>query len=79
MTLRTSMGNVNIEAPRDRNGEKINASRYLECAEAFWYMVNEHHITSNGIKNGEVDGSDVLTPNDALIIQRFTLHLIDTL
>ncbi|MBQ1340372.1 MAG: hypothetical protein IIY35_07085, partial [Ruminococcus sp.] len=38
---------------------------------------SDDHITEIGKINGDVDGKAGLTPNDALIIQRFTLKLID--
>jgi len=37
------------------------------------------HITSEGEKAGDVDGIEGLTANDALVIQRFSLGLIDKL
>ena len=38
---------------------------------------SEDHITAKGEINGDVDGNVGLTANDALIIQKFTLHLLD--
>ena len=38
---------------------------------------SDDHITEIGKINGDVDGKAGLTPNDALIIQRFTLKLIE--
>lgn len=37
---------------------------------------SEDRITHDGEINGNVDGNEALTPNDALIIQKFTLNLI---
>jgi hypothetical protein len=36
-------------------------------------------ITEQGVINGDVDGKGGLTPNDALVIQRFTLGLVNEL
>ena len=40
---------------------------------------SEDRITADGEKAGDVDGKTGLTANDALIIQRYSLKLIDTL
>ncbi len=52
------------------------------CLNPAKYGVNgtsSDRISSAGEKAADVDGNAGLTANDALIIQRFTLHLIDTL
>ena len=37
---------------------------------------SEDHITSDGEVNADVDGNKGVTPNDALIIQKYSLKLI---
>ena len=36
-------------------------------------------ITEKGLRNADVDGVEGVSPTDALVIQRYTLSLIDTL
>jgi endoglucanase len=40
---------------------------------------SEDRITADGEKAGDVDGNAGLTANDALLIQRYSLKLIDIL
>ena len=52
------------------------------CLNPAKYGVNgtsEDRITSDGEKAGDVDGNAGLTANDALLIQKFALKLIDKL
>ncbi|MBE6863733.1 MAG: hypothetical protein E7495_04060 [Ruminococcus flavefaciens] len=71
----------------DANGDSdINMSDVVIVMQASLnpkkYGVNgtsEDRITAEGEKAGDVDGKAGLTANDALIIQRYSLKLIDTL
>ena len=46
------------------------------------YGVNgkdEKRITSQGVKNADVSGNDGMTTGDAVVIQKYLLHLITEL
>ena len=46
------------------------------------YGVNgsdSRHITEQGTTNGDVEGGNGITSNDALAIQRYLLHLVTSL
>ena len=40
---------------------------------------DDHHLTEQGSANGDVEGRNGITSNDALAIQRYLLHLITKL
>ena len=40
---------------------------------------SDDRMTPDGEKNADVDGKSGVTPNDALVIQKFTLSLVDSL
>ena len=51
----------------------LNPAKYGENG------TSDDRITPEGTVAADVDGNEVLTTNDALIIQRFSLHIIETI
>jgi hypothetical protein len=72
--------------PGDANGDsEVNMSDVVMVMQACLNPkkygtdgTSPDRITADGEKAGDVDGKAGLTPNDALVIQRFSLKLIDS-
>ncbi|MBP3746096.1 MAG: dockerin type I repeat-containing protein [Ruminococcus sp.] len=72
-------GDANGDGGVDMSDVVMVMQAYLNPAKYGVNGTSEDRITADGEKAGDVDGKAGLTANDALIIQRYSLKLIDTL
>ncbi|MBP3746412.1 MAG: leucine-rich repeat protein [Ruminococcus sp.] len=70
-------GNANGDGGVDMSDVVMVMQAYLNPAKYGVNGTSEDRITAEGEKAGDVDGKAGLTANDALIIQRYSLKLID--
>ena len=72
-------GDANIDGSVDMSDVVMVMQAYLNPAKYGVNGTSEDRITSDGEKAGDVDGNKGLSANDALLIQKFALKLIDKL